>query len=250
MLRGKSMKYGLLRYFDISLLCYTLLLLIFSFSSAKTTKENPVNVAKEFLGVGKKIRVPLFIPDIRVKPILLGLIISEQKSISAAQFRLNDKDIAQALIDAHKRGIPVRIVTDQSAFFDKYNKINALLQAGIEIRWYVVPFSIMHHKFFIFGKNLTNEPLLVTGSANMTVSGYTKNQENLNIFNDRSLITAYEQQFERLLKRTVREMPAPAAALNKALTEKVFNIPLPKQNLLKSPAKQKKACTTTRIKTK
>ena len=61
--------------------------------------------------------------------------------------------------------------------------------------------DIMHNKFVIFGKNISNKPLLWTGSFNFTKSAQLKNQENVVILDEQYLIQKYEKQFEVIKKR-------------------------------------------------
>jgi phosphatidylserine/phosphatidylglycerophosphate/cardiolipin synthase-like enzyme len=51
----------------------------------------------------------------------------------------------------------------------------------------------MHHKFAIF-----DQRLLVTGSYNWTRSAAERNRENLAVTDDRRLVAAFREEFERL----------------------------------------------------
>ncbi len=142
----------------------------------------------------------LFVPGIDdVKMILLGLIHAEQKTISIAMFRLTDAHIAEALIQAHHRGVKIRIIIDWGAIDSMAQKISLLLNAGLKIQaYYHGPYSIMHHKFFIFGKNLHQRPLLWYGSSNATVGGTIRNCEAVHVWGQRKTLELFRQEFKKL----------------------------------------------------
>ena len=74
--------------------------------------------------LGNRVEGVFFVPDDPVKKILLGLIYSERWYIKAALYQLTDPDIFDALIDAHRRGVKVEIITDKSCLISKYGKNN------------------------------------------------------------------------------------------------------------------------------
>ena len=154
------------------------------------------NFAKQVLSTSNgRINEVFFVPGDNVKKLLLSLIDNEKNSILLAQFRITDKDIAQALCDAHKRGVRLKCITDYSCCVDKYQKLTMLQERKIPIAAYKKSFSIMHHKFFIFGRNIGNKPLLWTGSANGSRAGTTRNQENVIITNNKRLIDKFRERF-------------------------------------------------------
>ena len=70
-----------------------------------------------------------FTPDeaYTLKQILVGLIDAEKTMIQLALFRLTDHDIAQALIDAHKRGVAIELIIDAGGVdLGHYSKVSAL----------------------------------------------------------------------------------------------------------------------------
>ncbi len=147
-----------------------------------------------------------FSPDDDLEDILIQLISAEQLSIKAAIFCFTNGDIAQALIDAHRRGVEIEIITDISCLKDKFNKIEMLKKSGIKIYVYnpkntSILNNIMHNKFVLFGKNVGNKSLLWTGSFNFTKSAKINNQENIIILDEMHLIDRYGKQFAILKQR-------------------------------------------------
>lgn len=138
---------------------------------------------------------------------LIDLINKEQSSIKIAIYSFTDKDIAQALIAAHQKGIAVEIVCDCSCLQARFSKINLLAQQGIKTHIYfpaqdnAFTNDLMHHKFVLFEKNILDKSLLWTGSFNFTKSANSKNQENVIIVDDAYLIQLYQNHFNRLVNQ-------------------------------------------------
>lgn len=138
---------------------------------------------------------------------LIDLINKEQTSIKIAIYSFTDKEIAQALIAAHQKGVSIEIVCDCSCLQARFSKIPLLAQQGIKTHIYF-PASdnaftndLMHHKFVLFEKNILDKSLLWTGSFNFTKSANSKNQENVLIVDDAYLIQLYNNHFTRLVKQ-------------------------------------------------
>lgn len=174
--------------------------------------QDPVAYAQQMLSAPSgAVKRALFSPEDDVKSVLLGLIEQEKKHISLAIFTLTDKDIAQALIDAHERNILVEVVTDRSTCMSEYSKIPLLAKKNISI--YVYPklkdmdkanTSLMHNKFIIFDCSLKGKMLLWTGSFNLSRAASYNNQENVIILDDTSLATTYAQRFVFLKRHADR----------------------------------------------
>jgi|GEM_PF-1294231 len=152
----------------------------------------------------------LFSPDDDVAGALIDYINNEQKSIKVAIFSFTNGTISQALIEAHNRGIHIEIVVDTAYGRDKFSKIERLKEAGVAVYCYnprnnkTLLSDIMHNKFIVFELNKDNHSLVWTGSFNFTKSAAVNNQENVVIIDDWQVVNKYEQQFERLKKRSSR----------------------------------------------
>jgi len=103
-----------------------------------------------------------------------------------------DKEIADSLIDAQKRGVKVRVYLDRSQIESSYSVSRFLIQKGIKVRISSNNY-IMHNKFAIIDKRL-----LLTGSCNWTFSANNRNDENLLVIDNPEVIARYQQQFENL----------------------------------------------------
>jgi len=103
-----------------------------------------------------------------------------------------DRDLANAIIDAHNRGVKIRIYLDKDQRQAKYSKSRYLAKQGIPIRYSDNPY-IMHNKFC----GVDNE-VVITGSYNWTASAGERNNENLLIIRDRYITCKYGREFDRL----------------------------------------------------
>ena len=107
-------------------------------------------------------------------------------------FTITDDRITRAILDAARRGVAVRIITDDEKSQDRGSDITELAGAGIPIRQDRSPYH-MHHKFAVFDRTT-----ILTGSYNWTRGAANYNQENLVITEDQKLSSAFEREFERL----------------------------------------------------
>lgn len=115
-----------------------------------------------------------------------------RQRIDICVFTLSDDRIAEEVLAAYRRGVAVRIVTDNDKEYDAGSDIGRLRDAGIPV---VVDRTEahMHHKFAIFdGERLLN------GSYNWTRSAGQYNEENVVLSNDRRLIEEFSARFDKL----------------------------------------------------
>ena len=160
----------------------------------------------------------LFSPDDQIQKILLHLIGAEKESIRMTAYSFTDGEVAQALINAHDRGIRVELIADPGTMFDRFGKIPLIKEHDIMVFVYNpdhgnkndkknLASSIMHNKFIIFGKNIAGKSLVWTGSFNWTKAAHRRNQENVIILDDKQCIDKYAHQFEMLKARCVYIKP-------------------------------------------
>ncbi|MCX7351668.1 MAG: phospholipase D-like domain-containing protein, partial [Proteobacteria bacterium] len=100
--------------------------------------------------------------------------------------------ITQALIQAKKRGVNVRIVLDHSQQYQKYSKevIQVLLNNQMDVRFdHTV--KIAHNKVLVIDNLQT-----ITGSYNWTHSAEFKNAENLVFIKSQEVAKKYAVYFE------------------------------------------------------
>jgi phosphatidylserine/phosphatidylglycerophosphate/cardiolipin synthase-like enzyme len=125
----------------------------------------------------------------------LGLILRElrgaDRSLDICVFTITDDRLTAAIMDAHRRGVAVRLVTDNDKQFDAGSDIDRLARSGVPTR-FDPDRDHMHHKFAIVdGKRLLN------GSYNWT-RGATRNHENITVITDGELVEVFRKEFESL----------------------------------------------------
>lgn len=158
------------------------------------------------------IREVYFSPDDDLQQKLISYIDKEKKAIYLAIFSFTDKEIAQALSSAHKRGVDVQVVADPSFLTDRFTKISFLEMQGVPIYMYdpkqspnhkATYSNLMHNKFVLFENNIDNRSLVWTGSFNFTKSARLSNQENVVVLSHPEIVAQYKEQFAALKNRTI-----------------------------------------------
>ncbi len=134
----------------------------------------------------------LFSPGEACLEALLRQMNAVQRTADICVFTITDNRLARAIEDAHRRGVGVRIITDDEKAEDKGSDAYRLAEAGIPVRYDHSPHH-MHHKFAVFDGRT-----VVTGSYNWTRSAAAHNRENLLVSDDGRLVRPYHQMFERM----------------------------------------------------
>lgn len=104
-------------------------------------------------------------------------------------FTITDDRIAEAIVAAHRRGVSVRVLTDNDKQFDGGSDIERLRRAGIAVKVDETEHH-MHHKFAVL-----DDARLLNGSYNWTRSAGSFNEENLVVTTDAALVKAFARQF-------------------------------------------------------
>ncbi len=120
------------------------------------------------------------------------LIGEAQHTLDICIFTITDNRIVTKLEEAHRKGIKIRIISDDLKSDDLGSDMDRLERLGIPCR-YDRTDAHMHHKFAIADANI-----LLTGSYNWTRSASTQNNENILVTNNRKLTLSFQQEFARL----------------------------------------------------
>ena len=104
--------------------------------------------------------------------------------------RLDLWSLRDALLDADRRGVNVRVVVDSDNILD--NEIQDLINAGIPV---IADHreSLMHHKFTVI-----DQLDVWSGSMNYTINGAYRNDNNLNHIRSSKLAQSYTREFEEM----------------------------------------------------
>ncbi len=118
-------------------------------------------------------------------------------SVDIAVYAITNRRIVDAVLDAHRRGVVVRVITDRTQFGGKKSLVTQLRNAGIPVATNK-KHKIMHHKFAVFDARH-----VFSGSYNWTAAASNANAENCNFF-DTSAIE-YQRRFEFLWRFYIHE---------------------------------------------
>lgn len=127
---------------------------------------------------------------------LAAAINATRNTLDIAAFELNNEVITEAIVDAHNRGVVVRVVTDdEHGLNDDDSTIVELELAGIPI----VDDSrtaLMHNKFMIMD-GIT----VWLGSMNYTMNGVYRNNNNAIALRSRRAVETYQAEFNEMFER-------------------------------------------------
>ncbi len=129
-----------------------------------------------------------FAPSPKISTALDEFILSAKKTLSVCAYDIDLPDAANAIIEAYRHGVAVRVVTDSDNF--KTPETQSIVRAGIQVRQDRKP-SIMHNKFVV-----VDGAKVWTGSYNFTKNCSYKNDNNAIAIESPELAAAYQAKFE------------------------------------------------------
>jgi phosphatidylserine/phosphatidylglycerophosphate/cardiolipin synthase-like enzyme len=108
-----------------------------------------------------------------------------KSEILVQAYSFTSKEIAKALVDAHKRGVHVETILDKSNKSQKYSAADFTFNMGIPT-FIDAGHAIAHNKIMVIDKET-----VITGSFNFTKAAEEKNAENLLILKSKELAKQY-----------------------------------------------------------
>ncbi|MDR3595077.1 phospholipase D-like domain-containing protein [Clostridium sp.] len=132
--------------------------------------------------------------DGNLDKILIKEINTAQKTLDVAIYSLTKEDIANAIIDAKKKGIDVKIITDkqesqtkaQKAILDKFKANN-------------IPVKINSHSGLMHLKlSVIDDKTALGGSYNYTANATKENDENLIVMRESNIVSEYASEFNTM----------------------------------------------------
>lgn len=125
-----------------------------------------------------------------IESTIVSEIVQAKESVYVQIFKFNSKPIAQALIEAKKRGLDVVVMVDGKAAKDPKNRAKTLSEAGVPT-FVDGDHATMHNKIMIIDRDR-----VITGSFNYTKKADRKNAENILILTDPKLRDRYFQNWK------------------------------------------------------
>jgi phosphatidylserine/phosphatidylglycerophosphate/cardiolipin synthase-like enzyme len=133
-----------------------------------------------------------FSPDDACVHRIVRLFEDARRQVDICVFTITDDRIRQAIEQAYRRGVQLRILSDDDKSGDLGSDIDYLQRLGVSVRVDRSEYH-MHHKFALFdGRRL------ITGSYNWTRSAAEHNEENFIVTSDAALLRAYQVAFDRM----------------------------------------------------
>lgn len=115
---------------------------------------------------------------------------SARESVLVQAYSFTSEPIAQALLEASRRGVDVRILVDKSQLKERYTVADDLLREGVLVM-VDSAHAIAHDKVMVI-----DGATVLTGSFNFTKSAEERNAENLLVAQDRALADRYTDNWE------------------------------------------------------
>lgn len=137
-----------------------------------------------------------FSPKGGCKDTLISWINRANISIHILIYSFTLDQIGEALIEAYRRGIDIKVVFEKDQV-TKDSEYWRLKEAGIPVRNDTNP-RLMHNKIMI-----VDGEVVITGSYNWSKSAEEWNNENLIVIKSRDVAKIYEEEFERIWSESV-----------------------------------------------
>ena len=156
-------------------------------------KNNKSKLKHREIIIGKTKITPLFSPKDKIISNYIIPIIKEAKSyIYIPAFIITHKNFSEELINAHKRGVNIKIILDATTISSAKNKIKLLRDNGISVK-------VENYAGKVHSKSIiVDDKYIIAGSMNFTNSGENYNDENVLIIEDTRLTKYYRGFFEYL----------------------------------------------------
>ena len=138
-----------------------------------------------------------FAPWDNLEVLVCETIASARKQVLVQAYLLTSKKVTWALIDAHRRGIDVRVLLDAEQLGRAAPSMAPMLNtAGIPV-WLETKYQNAHNKIIVIDAGRP-DAVVVTGSFNFTWTAQHKNAENMLIARNNSTLAArYALNWER-----------------------------------------------------
>jgi phosphatidylserine/phosphatidylglycerophosphate/cardiolipin synthase-like enzyme len=141
-----------------------------------------------------------------IRPLWINAIKAAQRTIDVEMLLMDNPDGVQALIDAHKRGVKVRVLLDETnlgkhsyPFIEKlplkgapnWSAVRKLKEAGVQVGWYQPrqKWEMLHAKTAVIDGTTG-----LIGSANFTVRAWGQNREVSLKFVDGPTVTRLQNE--------------------------------------------------------
>ena len=137
-----------------------------------------------------------FSPDGGCTTTIVKILSTAKREIMVQAYSFTSTPIAKALLDAHKRGVQVKVILDKSQRSQKYSSADFLGNNGIPT-WIDADHAIAHNKVMVI-----DGETIITGSFNFTKAAEEKNAENLLVLKSKELAFEYIKNWSNHVKHS------------------------------------------------
>lgn len=128
-----------------------------------------------------------------IETALASAINNTQRTLDIAAYEFNTPVLTQAVLDARRRGVRVRMVTDnEGGIEDEDSTIQQLIDAGIPVVDDARG-ALMHNKFMIL-----DGTTVWTGSWNYTINDTYRNNNNALVLRSQRAVQNYQTEFDEM----------------------------------------------------
>ena len=138
-----------------------------------------------------------FTPGDDATSLVVDAIHKARRQLLVQVYSFTSRDIADALVDAHRRGLDVRVIADREQVAKMENgQVAWLARQGVPV-WIDGDHNAAHNKVIVIDAGATDSAV-VTGSFNFTLSAQNRNAENLLVLRGNpNLAEAYAANWRR-----------------------------------------------------
>ncbi|KAI8991639.1 hypothetical protein BDF20DRAFT_904186 [Mycotypha africana] len=138
--------------------------------------------------------IPVFFPSEESYALFQSALSTAKETLYICVYSMTDNDTADILVDAKKRGVDVRVITDNDQM--DVAKGSDVVRLNEQFN---IPFKhdnseqFMHNKFAVI-----DNKTIITGSFNWSIGARYRNRENIVVTNIPSVVRAFADEFHRL----------------------------------------------------
>lgn len=142
-------------------------------------------------GLSQPIWNVCFSPRGGCAELIVNTLAQAKSTVLVQAYSFTSQPIAQALVDAHRRGVKVDVLLDESQKTARGSQADFMAQAGIPVR-IDAAHAIAHSKVMVI-----DGETVITGSFNFTEAAEERNAENLAVLKDRAFAERYQQDWQK-----------------------------------------------------
>ena len=121
-----------------------------------------------------------------------------KSNVFVQAYSFTSAPIAEALVEAAKRGVKVQVILDKSQRTEKYSEADFLLHEGVPT-FIDAKHAIAHNKIMVI-----DGATILTGSFNFTKAAESNNAENLLVIKDPELAKKYTANWQVHMQHSER----------------------------------------------